>query len=173
MADEVRDIEPNTVNSKPQRLRRDIGGRAPAIEPVMQLEALEMFDRQSFAPRQRLDRRVRAPVANRRRGTLRVVAALDAGEPFDRSFVLTCPEQLKKFGVRPHQWHSAARRFSRQQPTFGDWAPVPDLLGYEPARAGHTRNRFEVGKRVLTEQDIEVAAFAGEQRPRSANAVAI
>src|SRR5579872_2371161 len=67
--------------------------------------------------------------------------------------------------MRPYQRHGGAGWLSRLEPAAGQRWPIPDLLGDEPARAGHARHHLEVGQGIFAAQQLEMRALAGEQRP--------
>ena len=109
----------------------------------------------------------------RRHRPPRVIALLDAGEQFRRASVMPRRQQVQKFRVRPNERHGAARRLAGFEPACGYCRPVPDLFRNEAPRSGHSRHHLQVGQRIDAQQDIEIAALAGEQRPGAADAGAV
>jgi len=78
-------------------------------------------------------------------------------------------QQVQKFRVRPNERHGASGWLAGFEPISCYCRPVPDLFRNEAARSGHPRHHLQVGQRIDTQQDIQIAALAGEQRPGAAN----
>src|SRR5689334_14028639 len=86
----------------------------------------------------------------------------------DRSPRLGRPREPDELRVRPRERGRRLRAFPLLEAIFtGRLAAVPDLLGKHPAAVGGLGHVLQEGVRSPTGEQLVLAAFAGEDRPRA------